>query len=141
MHTADLSNLAAGNLMSPARKPDPRSGDSWQERAIAAYRLGQPDEAALRLKLAAAVYALTGRTVAPDAIFVDLVARAASAPVDGVLFRWADGQLHLLRPCAHCGLGAFASPPLQRAEDLGFALNSWRPLHDDCQPFEADAIY
>jgi hypothetical protein len=119
--------------------PGPRSG--WQARAIAAYRLEQPDEATLRLRLAAAVHNLTGRAVAPDAILVDLVGRAASARVDGVHFRWADGQLHLIRPCAHCSLGAFASQPLRHVEELGFVLGAWQPLHDDCRPFEADQFY
>ena len=121
--------------------PDPTGhSSSWQARAIAAYWLNQPDEAALRQKLAAAVQALTSRTVEPDAIYVDLMGRAASARVDGVHFRWADSQLLVIRPCAHCGLGAFANLPVRRAEELGLALADWQPLHDDCRPFEADAI-
>jgi hypothetical protein len=139
MHTAELSTPAAGGPTSAARTPGPQT--SWQAHAIAAYRLSRPDEAALHQRLAAAVHALTGRTVAPEAIVVDLMGRSASAPVDGMRFRWAGGQLRLLRPCAHCGLGAFASPPLGGAEDLGFALSGWQPLHDDCRPFEADTIY
>jgi hypothetical protein len=138
MHTADLTTQQTTEA---GRTPDPGPrSSSWQARAIAAYRLSQPDEAALRLKLAAAVHALTGRAIAPDAILVDLTGRAASARADGARFRWADGQLHLLRPCAHCGLGAFASPPLRSAAELGFALSDWQPLHDDCLAFEADEI-
>lgn len=64
--------------------------------------------------------------------------RTASIRVDGVLFRWADSQLFVIRPCAYCGLGAFTSVAIHRLEELGFALGGWQPLHDDCQPVEGD---
>jgi hypothetical protein len=113
---------------------------NWQTRAIAAYHRCQPDETELRLKLTSAVQMLTSRTVETDAIVIDPAGRTASVRVDGVLFRWADNQLIVLRPCAYCGLGVFTSPPVRGAEELGFALGAWQPLHNDCQPSEADAI-
>ena len=123
------------------RAPSRGPANSWQARAIAAYQRNQPDEATLRHELTAALHALTGQAVAGDAIIVDLTGRAATARLDGALFRWADGGLHLIRPCAHCGHGTFSSPPLRDAEELGFVLSAWRPLHEDCRPFEADDIH
>lgn len=111
---------------------------SWQTLAIAAYHRSQPDEAELRRKLAAAVETLTRCAIDPDAIVVDLEGRAASIHVDEVHFRWANSQVFVLRPCAYCGLGTFTSAPVASAEALGFALDGWEPLHDDCRPFEAD---
>jgi hypothetical protein len=124
-------------VRTPSHKPQ---STSWQARAIAAHSREQLDAAALRLKLTTAVDTLTGRAVEAGAIFADPPGQVASAHVDGVLFRWADSQLVVIRPCAHCGLGAFASPPVGRAEELGYALSDWQPLHDDCRPFEADAF-
>lgn len=114
---------------------------SWQDRALAAYRLSLPDAPELRLKLAAAVYAVAGRAVETDAVLVDPEGRAAFARVDDVLFRWADGRLSILRPCAHCGLGTFVSRPLRSVDDLGFALGDWQPHHDECRPFEVDELW
>jgi hypothetical protein len=113
---------------------------SWQTRAITAYHHSQPHEAALRQQLAAAVHALTGRSIDDAAIVVDLPGRTAFARIDGIHFRWANGELSVVRPCAHCGLGAFVSLPVQGAEELGFALSDWQPLHEDCRPFEADEV-
>lgn len=112
----------------------------WQTRAIAAYQRSEPEAADLRLKLTVALQTLTGRSVAADAIVVNTASGMASVRCDNVLFRWADGQLFVIRPCSHCGLGAFTSPPVRSVAGLGFALGTWQPLHDDCQPFEADAI-
>lgn len=123
----------------PTPSTAPRS-TGWQTNAIAAHHRSQLDEAALRRKLAAAVHALTGRSVEHGAIVVDLPGRAAFARVDGVRVRWASDELFVVRPCAHCGLGAIASPPVRTTEELGFALGDWQPFHEDCRPFEADAI-
>ncbi|NTU79503.1 MAG: hypothetical protein HGA45_08890 [Chloroflexales bacterium] len=124
-----------------SRTPSPKPHRTdWQARAIAAYSREQLDAAALRLKLTTAVHTLTSRTVETGAIFADPLGQVASARVDGVLFRWADSQLVVIRPCAHCGLGTFTSPAVGRVADLGFALGAWQPLHDDCRPFEADAF-
>ena len=112
----------------------------WQACAIAAHQRNQPDEAALRRQLAAAAHALTGSSVEDDAMVVDLPGRTAFALVDGVRFRWVHGELFVVRPCAHCGLGAFVSLPIHVAEELGFVLSDWKPLHDDCRPFEADEV-
>lgn len=113
----------------------PRS--PWHARAVAASRLRQSAAASLRRRFADALHALTGRAVAPAAIFVDQQGRATTR-LDGALFRWQDGRAHLICTCAHCGTGAFTSPPLDSAAALGLALLVWRPLHDDCQPFDPD---
>lgn len=113
-------------------------GAGWRAEVIRAYdqALGsRPDPAG---ELATAVRRLTGRALAPDAIIVDAANGAAFGIIDGARLRWSEGRLALIRPCDHCGCGAFASPPLHSAEELGFALSAWQALHRDCQPFVAD---
>ena len=70
---------------------------------------------------------------APDSIYVDGEAGCATVAAGGSVFRLTGGSLVLLRPCAHCGTGQFASPPVERLADLGYALAEWQPLHDECR--------
>jgi hypothetical protein len=109
--------------------------NDWKARAITTYQQQRRDDgAALRLGLARHVRALTGRVVHADAIWVDLDGRMALATVDGVRFRWERDQLVILRPCALCGSGQFASAPLTDRAEIGYALSDWQPRHAQCQP-------
>lgn len=116
-----------------------RAGD-WRTRVIQAYHRSRPDGVTLAGELVAALHQLTGRAPDPDTIVVDPAGPAAWGSVDGVRFRWNQGQLVTVRPCAHCGHGSFASQPLLTKQELGYALSVWQPLHTDCQPFIADDV-
>jgi len=108
---------------------------SWHSRAVEAYRQTARDmQSRLRLDLSARVAALTERTIAPDAIFVDDATQTATVAVDGVVFQLRRQELVLLRHCDECGIGRFASPPINTLADLGYALNVWEPLCVQCQP-------
>jgi hypothetical protein len=109
-------------------------GEGWKTQLITVYQQQQPSEAsALQATLAQRVRALTGREMNVDAIWVDLDQRAAFVTVDGVRFRWQQSQLVMLRPCALCGSGEFASQPLISRADVGYALSTWQPHHQQCQ--------
>jgi len=109
--------------------------DDWKTQMIATYRQRRQYEySALRTTLAQSVRALTGREVDVDAIWVDLDERIALTTVDGVRFRWEQSRLVVLRPCALCGSGQFASPALASQMDVGYALSAWQPRHPQCQP-------
>ncbi len=116
---------------------------TWREEAIAAARREATTAAlTLRADLASRVRALTASPVAPDSVYADSDAGSATVTVDGTTFRLAQGTLVVLRPCAHCGTGQFASPPIASVADLGRALDGWQPSHDDCRPEDpADWLY
>jgi hypothetical protein len=107
--------------------------NAWMARAVAAY-MQRYDEANLRTTIARQVRLLTDKMPADEQIWVDVASRAASVAVDGMLFRLEQGQLLLMRPCAHCGVGQLASVSLRSEADLGHALAVWQPLHADCRP-------
>jgi hypothetical protein len=70
--------------------------------------------------------------------YVDPSGRLEVAGVDGETFRlYRQDGLALVRPCDYCGTGRFASPKINDRADLGYALLAWRPLHEDCERFEA----
>ena len=109
--------------------------DDWKTQAIATYQQRRRQEdSALRIALARRLRALIGVEVDRDDIWVDLDERSALATVDGVRFRWEQSQLVMLRPCALCGGGQFASQPLTSRADVGYALSGWQPRHPQCQP-------
>jgi hypothetical protein len=106
----------------------------WQAHVIDIYRHSRRQEGgALQGKLAAQVRALIGRPIAPGSIYVDLDERLAQAVVDGIMFRWRNSALVVVRPCAACGSGQFESPALNGPADVGYALSAWQPLHSGCQ--------
>jgi hypothetical protein len=112
---------------------------TWREQAIAAARRAeQARPEALRADLAARLHTLTDLVVEPAAVYIDDEARTATVTVDGVTFRLAGQTLALRRPCAYCGTGQFTSPAIDSLADLGYALDGWRPLHDDCGPLDPD---
>ncbi len=114
--------------------PADRASD-WQAHAVAAYQQTQRDQAvAMPQTLAARIHALTGRTIALDAIFVDAAAGLATAVLDGEVFRLRGQQVVILRSCSECGNEHFESPPLTTRADLGYALSAWQPLCAHCQP-------
>jgi hypothetical protein len=117
----------------PADERPELEPNAWMARAVAAY-MQRYDEANLRTTIARQVRLLTDRMPADEQIWVDSASRAASVAVDGMLFRFEQGQLTLMRPCAHCGVGLIASAPLRSEADLGHALAVWQPLHHDCRP-------
>jgi hypothetical protein len=109
--------------------------NDWKAQVIATYQqYRQSEGSALRRTLAQRVHALTGHELNEGAIWVDLDERIALATVDGVRFRWERDQLVLLRPCALCGSGQFASAPLTDQAEIGYALSDWQPHHPQCQP-------
>jgi hypothetical protein len=105
----------------------------WQVEAVAAYDDAEAQERPLASALAARIYTLSGRVVAPEAIFVDAAAGRAAVVVDGVTFRMRNGQVVILRPCHECGLGHLESAPLATRADLGYALSGWEPRHAGCE--------
>ena len=107
----------------------------WQARAISSYRHAQRQAlTALPELLATRVSALTGRSIEPEDVFVDLDAELATVVVDGVVFRARNQQVVVLRSCAECGIERFESAPLFSRADLGYALSAWQPLCRNCQP-------
>lgn len=108
----------------------PEKYEDWRARAVAAHRerAGGPAQ-----ELAWAVLALTGQHLGAEQSWADPTGRAATATLDGVRFRWEGGVLSVMRPCAHCGTGLLASPPLRAPADLGHALSAWRPRHAGCE--------
>jgi hypothetical protein len=133
-HQGTLNIVALGAAIAP--------GAEWQRRAVERYRRQQPDAAAaLRAEIAARVGRLTGRAVDLSMVVVNEQQQAALVTIDAVQFRWDRTHLTVIRPCAHCGLGSFASPPIHDTGDLGYALSDWKPLHPDCQLFEPDDIH
>src|SRR5262245_45495696 len=107
---------------------------TWQTDAIQAYRFAMvEEESTLRAELADRVAALTGCRIPPQQVVTDREARVAFLELDGVRFRLWHHDVVLLRPCAHCGTGEFASDPLTTKGDLGHALGVWRPLHHGCE--------
>jgi hypothetical protein len=116
-----------------ASRDDVAAG-SWQTEAIEHYRRAITGvEDALRAELEGRVASLTGRHVTPSLVVVDRDARIAFLALDGVRFRLRRHDVVLLRPCAHCGTGEFASEPLITRCDLGHALGVWQPLHHACE--------
>ncbi len=114
---------------------------TWREEALAAYRhIERERPIALRMELATRVQALTGTPVAPDAVYVNREVGTATVAVARSVFRLARRELTLLRPCAYCGTGQFANPTIESLADLDYALVGWEPLHDDCQPVDANQI-
>jgi hypothetical protein len=107
---------------------------TWPTVVIEHYRravTGEADE--LRAELADRVASLAGRHVAPSLVVVDPDARTAYLTLNGVRFCLHRHEVVLLRPCAYCGTGVFASEALITRSDLGHALGVWRPLHRDCE--------
>jgi len=94
------------------------------------------DAARLRLqrRLADRLFALTAFVAPTEAIITDAAGQSASTMVDGVQFRLRGDELMIVRPCAHCGTGRFASEPLERPADLDYALAVWAPYHRECEP-------
>jgi hypothetical protein len=108
---------------------------AWQIGALAAYGLeARADGAQLRAELAARLHGLTGCALQDGAITADRGAQRATATLDGVVFQLRGHELVVLRPCAHCGTGRFASPRVGSRADLGHALSGWQPYHEGCAP-------
>lgn len=129
--TAELNIVVIGGAAT--------SGSEWQRRAIEGYRRQRPGAAAsLRNEIAARVGRLIGRSIDVSTVVVDEQHQAALLTVDGVQFRWDRSELTIIRPCAHCGVGRFASPPIRDVRDLGYALSDWTPVDPHCEPFEPD---
>lgn len=126
--------MSSPTLIAPTRYIAAPPAADWQERARASYQatLSQEIDGARRM-LAARLRALIGQRVELDDIFVDPAARRATVVVDGVLFHGRREGVTLVRPCAHCGAGAFESAPLLEPTDVGYALSVWQPAHDGCE--------
>lgn len=106
----------------------------WKAQAISTYlQRRQHAGSSLRQALARQVQRLTGRELDGDYIWVDPQGEAAFATVDGIRFRLSAAGLQVLRPCAHCGIGEFASPAIESVADLGHALADWEPHHPACE--------
>jgi hypothetical protein len=123
----------------------PRSGQAaqapaahpadWKASAVTSYRHAQQQAlTVLPELLATRVSALTGRSIDPQDVFVDLDAEIATVVVDGVVFRAHHQQVVVLRSCVECGIERFESPPLFSRADLGYALSAWQPSCRNCQP-------
>ncbi len=126
----DVGGLLAASAASESRTA---ALPAWQAAALATYSkemgLGGPGA-----ELAARVQALTGCEIPDTAIILDASARRATTTLDGVVFRLQGSDLLVLRSCAYCGVGRFASPPIASSANLGHALSDWRPYHVGCAP-------
>jgi kynureninase len=109
------------------------AGQNWRQAAIAAYRQSeQADLAALREELADRIADLTGRPIAPAAIYADRDAQLAILNVEGTVFRLRNHELAIIRRCVHCGVGHFESPAITTLSELGYALDAWEPRCEHC---------
>jgi hypothetical protein len=118
--------------------PEAAQVAGWQVQAIEEYEHSLPAErAGLREELAARILLLTGQRVAPDNAYADANGRMAVAGIDGATFRlYRGGGLVVAQSCAYCGTGHFESPRISSVADLGYALGTWRPLHEDCEDYD-----
>jgi hypothetical protein len=133
--TYPQSEGGAGQALRHRNTAAAAHADDWKTRMIATYQQHRQHEGStLRITVAQRVRALIGREVNVDAIWVDPDERAALVTVDGLHFRYERTQLVMFRPCALCGGGQFASPPLTSQADIGYALSVWQPRHPQCQP-------
>lgn len=105
----------------------------WKAVAVAAFSQ-RADASALRAGLAQRLHALIDSDIALEHIWVDPATLVAGVTLDGVRFRWEHGQLGIVRPCVHCGVGSFTSPPVHSLADIGHALSAWQPRHGGCEP-------
>ena len=125
---------APARAAQPARNASAPVPFDWRVRAVAAWEASREATADhLRAELTSRLFALTSRDVPADAIYVNPTDQAAVTRLDGILFRLADGDLSIVRPCDHCGTGELTSRPLYTRSDLGYALSDWQPRHADCQ--------
>jgi predicted RNA-binding Zn ribbon-like protein len=112
-----------------------RESSDWRVQAVAAYASTTGEtRTRLRRQLAERLLALTGCIAPKEALVANATGRSASAVVDSARFLLRGDAVTLVRPCAHCGTGRFVSEPLERQEDLGYALAVWAPYHRDCEP-------
>jgi hypothetical protein len=112
----------------------PRVAGDWRARAADAYRQNEiPEAMVLRAELSARLLALTGRTVTGASVWVDQKSRVAVGVLDGTVFRLRQGNLTVVRPCAHCATGEYESPTIVSLADLGYALNGWEPRCPHCE--------
>lgn len=130
-----LRESKAGQVFQLGNRAAAAHVGDWKTQVISTYQRHRQDEdSALRIALVRGLRALVGVEVTLDDIWVDLDERSALVTVDGVRFRWEQSQLVMLRTCALCGSGQFASPPLTSQADVGYALSVWQPRHPQCQP-------
>jgi hypothetical protein len=131
-HTAAPVARIARHIPVHANPTQPSA--DWQARAISSYQYAQHRAlTALPELLATRVSALTGRSINPEDVFVDLDAELAVVVVDGVVFRAHNHQVVVLRACVECGIERFESAPLFSRADLGYALSAWQPHCRSCQ--------
>lgn len=128
-YAARHSNGLAGRV---ATDYLPAEARDWQADVVASYQAMLDQQRPLATALAARIYTLSGRVVAPESIFVDDEVGRAAVAVDGVTFRMQAGQAVILRACVECGLGHIESAPLATRADLGYALSAWEPRHPGC---------
>jgi hypothetical protein len=108
-------------------------GCTWQKEAIEHSHRAMIEEEHAARGAGGPGPSLTGCHVAASLVAVDRDAGIAILALDGVRFRLQRHEVVLLRPCANCGTGEFASDPLITKGDLGHALGVWRPLHHGCE--------
>ncbi len=126
-------NIVMLSTEAPVVLADPTS--DWRAQVVMTYQHKRPNAtAATPTELASRLYALIGRRIPQDRIYVDPEQQLAVVVVDNVLFRLRRQAVVVVRPCAECGLGQFESPPLTQPADVGYALSTWQPLHPHCQP-------
>ena len=143
VHPAPPITTIALRAPAPAQVSPAQAPANWQARAISSYRQAQRQAlTVLPELLASRVSALTGRSIDPEDVFVDLDAELATVVVDGVVFRARNQQVVVLRSCVECGITRFESSPLFSRADLGYALRAWQPRCGTCQPEDpADIEY
>ncbi len=114
----------------------------WQAVVVAAYRHAERTTIdRLGCELASRIRELTGQSIEANSISVDAGTRTATGMVDDVVFQVRHGQVVVVRPCVQCGVGRFASPVIDCAADLGYALAGWEPRCAGCPLDDADWSY
>ncbi len=127
-----------GSITAAAVFEAPRA-TGWKEQAVEEYWRSLPGRRAdLTAQLATRLLILTGRRIPPEDIYTDTNGRLAATSVDHMMFRLFGRRLVLARSCAYCGIGRFESPEIGDLADLGYALSSWRPLHEDCEDHDSE---
>ncbi|HEX8597730.1 MAG TPA: hypothetical protein VF952_04360 [Chloroflexia bacterium] len=137
MHTIEMEEVtfAPDVLASPRRVEMPvQVAPQWQIEALEAYEESlQPLDVRMRIDMASRVLALTGRRIAPEAIYADAMNQVAVATVDGIVFKLLKENLVILRSCVRCGCCQFASMPVTNRAELGYVLAEWEPRCASCQ--------
>ena len=110
----------------------PQAPKSWREHAVEAHARRGVSTITMRHSMQVRLELLTGRLVAPEAIYADGPSDVAVARIDGELFRLRNGVLTVERACTFCGVAPVASRSIETLSDLGYVESAWLPRCGRC---------